>query len=480
MTAATNNDFGVEYLLILIPQFEQFNPVRITIRSTNANGLALGRNRETRIKDLSLSKNVCVATIEPDGLMYIRMLKNPREHHIRVNGTQLVQQKNEKVEIFDGDVLDLYDEKYSYIVKKDIYVEPTESSNNDYEENVQNSESENNNNNNAVNNNGNDDENTAIADNLSRADQGQVQEEEPVSIQPPQQHASDLPIEPPELSIPPPEVETDLNEQQLQEEHKDDHDDNDEEEKVDEEEAEEHTAVEPSPPQDTNETSTIESTPASLSSPTVNEVTTALPTTLPRNFSTVPNSSSAVSNSTSNVPPTAVLSSSTIATTISALSRAAATANRKPSLDSSDDEAMVHQVQFEQQRKHHEQQQQQQQEIDKDSVALMTTVKKARELMTHEMSCSVCMDIILKTTVCNPCGHLFCNSCIKDVMRKNRECPNCRTRIQNISRIMQTDSVILGMVMRGEFTQDDCLHYLQRSGTKVTKNEVSFICFLSS
>lgn len=43
--------------------------------------------------------------------------------------------------------------------------------------------------------------------------------------------------------------------------------------------------------------------------------------------------------------------------------------------------------------------------------------------------CVICQDVITDETVCIPCGHKFCNSCIIEWNLQNNTCPNCRTRV---------------------------------------------------
>jgi len=99
-------------------------------------------------------------------------------------------------------------------------------------------------------------------------------------------------------------------------------------------------------------------------------------------------------------------------------------------------------------------------------------MQSSREAMTGEAICSVCMEVIVDATVSNPCGHIFCASCILGTTLQKKECPNCRTIITSTTRSIPMDNIILGMAMRGDFLFDDFMHYLKRSGTELTKQQV--------
>ena len=94
------------------------------------------------------------------------------------------------------------------------------------------------------------------------------------------------------------------------------------------------------------------------------------------------------------------------------------------------------------------------------------------KVMTDEVTCSICMDIIVKATVSNPCGHLFCARCLKRALSNTECCPVCRTRITSRTRSIAIDNIIRSMAMRGDFTISDFQNYLARSSTKLSKKEV--------
>lgn len=90
-------------------------------------------------------------------------------------------------------------------------------------------------------------------------------------------------------------------------------------------------------------------------------------------------------------------------------------------------------------------------------------VKTSRNTMTQECICSICREIVVKSTIANPCGHIFCSSCIHSSNLQRKVCPNCRTPFTSTTRSVAMDNVISGMVMRGDFQCDDFFQYWKRS-----------------
>jgi len=43
------------------------------------------------------------------------------------------------------------------------------------------------------------------------------------------------------------------------------------------------------------------------------------------------------------------------------------------------------------------------------------------------LKCGICLDILLDPKIVEPCGHSFCNHCLR--LLQTRICPLCRTRI---------------------------------------------------
>jgi len=123
----------------------------------------------------------------------------------------------------------------------------------------------------------------------------------------------------------------------------------------------------------------------------------------------------------------------------------------------------------------------------------------ARQQILDEVSCPICMEIIVHAHVANPCGHIFCKSCIGLVYNKNnnqpststnlnghgqnsnsnsnnhdaKSCPSCRNEIESISWIKSVDNIIWNNILIGDIFgsgahgKDDLLTYMERSGRKI-------------
>ena len=114
----------------------------------------------------------------------------------------------------------------------------------------------------------------------------------------------------------------------------------------------------------------------------------------------------------------------------------------------------------------------------------------ARQHILDDVTCTICMEILVHTHVANPCGHIFCKSCIEripSVQRKRymtKSCPTCRKEITSLSWARSYDNIIWNMVLMGEIFgegmhgEEDLNQFLIRCGRNVsdlTKDEKSSI-----
>jgi ribosomal protein L37AE/L43A len=66
-------------------------------------------------------------------------------------------------------------------------------------------------------------------------------------------------------------------------------------------------------------------------------------------------------------------------------------------------------------------------------------VKLLKETIKETNECPICFEPMTKNiTIALPCGHIFHTKCIKQALRYNNKCPNCRRIITNVS--LQTKS----------------------------------------
>jgi hypothetical protein len=61
-------------------------------------------------------------------------------------------------------------------------------------------------------------------------------------------------------------------------------------------------------------------------------------------------------------------------------------------------------------------------------------VKLLKETIKETNECPICFEPMKKNiTIALPCGHIFHTKCIKQALRYNNKCPNCRRVITNVS-----------------------------------------------
>jgi len=102
------------------------------------------------------------------------------------------------------------------------------------------------------------------------------------------------------------------------------------------------------------------------------------------------------------------------------------------------------------------------------------------------------MEILVKTHVSHPCGHVFCGPCIEKLSNsvdgpnhplfrsfqqpprlKLKSCPTCRVDMTSCTLTRSYDNVIwnmilMGTVFNGEEAEGDLKHFLERSGRKLS------------
>ena len=74
----------------------------------------------------------------------------------------------------------------------------------------------------------------------------------------------------------------------------------------------------------------------------------------------------------------------------------------------------------------------------------------------EELMCPICWEILCDTVALDPCGHLFCMTCIKTTQK----CSYCKTNTRGAMRIKTIDSHILKMVKIGKLRFDSAWSYL--------------------
>jgi hypothetical protein len=115
-------------------------------------------------------------------------------------------------------------------------------------------------------------------------------------------------------------------------------------------------------------------------------------------------------------------------------------------------------------------------------------ITSARKHIMDEVTCTVCMEIIVKAHTVNPCGHIFCQGCIQKILPQvtigsgymTKSCPNCRKSMKSLSPLKSMDNLIWNMILRGDIfeEEEDLKEFMRRSGKKwgdLKKEEIECI-----
>lgn len=86
--------------------------------------------------------------------------------------------------------------------------------------------------------------------------------------------------------------------------------------------------------------------------------------------------------------------------------------------------------------------------------------KRGHQLMVGEQTCSLCMDILIKSTFAYPCSHAFCSECTEQCV--DNTCPNCRGKVEGWMPARAYDTIIWATALQGCFDRDDAIAYLER------------------
>ncbi|KAL3795750.1 hypothetical protein HJC23_008237 [Cyclotella cryptica] len=85
--------------------------------------------------------------------------------------------------------------------------------------------------------------------------------------------------------------------------------------------------------------------------------------------------------------------------------------------------------------------------------------RRGHQLMVGEQTCSLCMDILIRSTFAYPCGHAFCAECTGKCCNV---CPTCRGHVQGWMPARSFDTIIWATALQGCLDPEDAKSYLQR------------------
>lgn len=114
-------------------------------------------------------------------------------------------------------------------------------------------------------------------------------------------------------------------------------------------------------------------------------------------------------------------------------------------------------------------------------------ITSACQHIVDTVTCTVCMEILVKAHAVNPCGHIFCKACVQQILPQqsgqgfvSKPCPNCRKSMKSITHLKSMDNLIWNMILRGDLfeEEDDLKEFMKRSGKKwsdLKKEEIECI-----
>lgn len=66
----------------------------------------------------------------------------------------------------------------------------------------------------------------------------------------------------------------------------------------------------------------------------------------------------------------------------------------------------------------------------------INSINNEKEALLNQIACAVCFENILDNKpVCLDCGHLFCGSCVDNLMKTHKNCPLCKSEIGKITLV---------------------------------------------
>jgi hypothetical protein len=90
--------------------------------------------------------------------------------------------------------------------------------------------------------------------------------------------------------------------------------------------------------------------------------------------------------------------------------------------------------------------------------------------ISEEITCSVCLDIMVYPQTVSPCGHSFCGQCLIDTIK---ECPHCRAKVQSKVHSRHLESLITTLTtIPTLLNNDDIKHYHDRMKKESSKGFV--------
>jgi hypothetical protein len=91
----------------------------------------------------------------------------------------------------------------------------------------------------------------------------------------------------------------------------------------------------------------------------------------------------------------------------------------------------------------------------------------------RDFHCPICFELVVKATILNVCGHIYCHNCLEE--HRCKRCPECRQRITNALPNRALDRALEYLVVNNPqlFSSDDVREYKRRAGIKTMSDSAA-------
>jgi len=88
--------------------------------------------------------------------------------------------------------------------------------------------------------------------------------------------------------------------------------------------------------------------------------------------------------------------------------------------------------------------------------------KSALDNLFQDFRCPICLEIANRCHITNPCGHIFCQSCIHEWLKVKPTCPSCQQRVFSTTYSRQITTLIESFAKSQKFSEETSENILSR------------------
>jgi len=91
-------------------------------------------------------------------------------------------------------------------------------------------------------------------------------------------------------------------------------------------------------------------------------------------------------------------------------------------------------------------------------------LEKLKQSVQNELECPICMEYLYPCLTLLPCMHNFCNTCVDDISKKGKECPQCRQEFTETKKNLMLNNLIEGIMNSDPDIRKSCGKYKHKTG----------------